>query len=139
MRSSADRHVGDLDFGEVLPVSRMAPISGAPREPENPDFLALAVADDLGGDLGALHARHPRLDVLAVAGHEDLIERDLVAGLRIGQGAFDRAARLGGDWLPAGGEKGVGHGGRNLNRDNWLVKRPHTARSRLAPPAGPSS
>src|SRR2546423_5899884 len=139
MRSSADRHVGDLDFGEVLPVSRMTPISGAPREPENPDFLALAMADDLGGDLGALHARHARLDVLAVAGHEDLVERDLVPRLRIEQRDLDRDARLGAELLAAGGENGVGHRARNLTRDNWLVKRPHTAPSPLDPPAAPSS
>src|SRR3954465_13184880 len=101
MRSSADLHVGDFDFGEVLPVSRMAPVSGAPREPENPDFLALAVADDLGGHLGALHARPARLDVLPVAGNEDLIERDLVPRLRIEQRDLDGDARLGAELLAA--------------------------------------
>src|SRR5437016_2100391 len=107
MLPSADLHVGDLDFSEVLPVSRMAPIPGAPREPKDPDLLALAVADDLGGDLGALHARHARLDVLAVARHEDLIERDLVPRLCIEQRDLHRDARFGAELLAAGGENGV--------------------------------
>src|SRR5215510_4350869 len=106
MLSSADLHVGDLDFGEILAVPAMAAITGAAREPEDADLLALAVADDFGRDLRALYAWRAGLDVLAVRGDEDLVERDLVARLRIEQRDLDRNARLGAELLAAGEENG---------------------------------
>src|SRR6266571_4961416 len=107
MRPSADLHVGDLDLGEVLPVPAVAAIAGAAREPENPDLLALAVPHDLGRDLGALHFRGAGLDVLAVARHENVVERDLVARLRIEQRDLDRDSRLGPELGTTGRENGV--------------------------------
>jgi len=65
------------------------------------------VADDLGGDLGPLHARHARLDVLAVAGNEDLIERDLVPRFGIEQRNLDRDAGLSAELTATGRENRV--------------------------------
>src|SRR2546430_14082158 len=124
MLSSADLHVGDLDFGEVLPVPSVAAIPGAARKPENPDLLVLAVPHDLGGDLGALHVRRAALDLLAIARDEHLIERHLVPRLGIEQRDFDRDARLGAELAATGGENGVGHRvGRLIGTWNW-VKEP---------------
>src|SRR5213594_1351345 len=113
MRSSADLHVGDLDFGEVLPVSTMAAIPGAARKPENPDLLVLAVPHDFGGDLGALDVWLAALHVLPVARDEHVVERDFVPRLGVEERDLDRDARLGAELTATGGENGIGHRGRN--------------------------
>src|SRR5467141_1090608 len=122
MRSSADLHVGNLDFSEILAMPRLAAIPGAAGEPEDADLLALAVPDHFRGDLGALDGRLTRLDVLAVGRQQDVVERHL--GPRLGgeQRHLDRDTFFGAELLSAGCENGVGHGSRNLNGGNWLVK-----------------
>src|SRR6266566_1141665 len=109
MRSSADLYGGDLDLGEILPVPGLAPVSGAPRKPENPDLLVFAVAHDFGRHLGALHHRRTGLDIFTVAGDQDAVERHLSTRLRIQQRDLDRDARFGAELAPAGRENGVGH------------------------------
>src|SRR5947208_9159744 len=139
MQSSADLYVGDLDFGEVLPVPSVAAIAGAAREAENPDLLALAVPHDFGGDLRALDLRRARLDALPVARHENGVERHLVPGLGVEQRHLDRHSGLRSKLGTTGREDCVTHRARNLNWANWLVKPRHTVRSRRDPPAAPSS
>src|SRR5439155_5593076 len=154
MRSSADLHVGDLDFGEILPLPSVAPIPGPAREPENADLLFLAVPHDLGGDLGTLDVRLAALHFLPVARDQDVVERDCVPRLRIEQRDLDRDSRLGAELTATGGENRVTHRARNLNNDNRLVKvvdvgaqhvapllitPQRTALSRRGPPAEPSS
>src|SRR5256885_13674503 len=117
MLSSADLHVGDLDFGEVLPVPSVAAIPGAARKPVNPDLLVLAVPHDLGGDLGALHVRRAALNLLAVARDEHVIERYLVPRLGIEQRDLDRHARVGAELAGAGGKDWVWHRGGTLVRE----------------------
>src|SRR6266571_4183163 len=114
MRSSADLHVGDLDFGEVLPVPTVAAITGAARKPENSDLLVLAVPHDLGGDLGTLDVWLAALHFLAVARDQHVIERHLVARLGVEQRDLDRDSRLGAELPAAGGEDCVAHGPRTL-------------------------
>src|SRR5437899_11682361 len=114
MLSSADLHVGDLDFGEVLPVPTVAAIPGAARKPENPDLLVLAVPHDVGGDLGALQVRRAALDLLAVARDEHVIERRLVPRLGFEQWDLDRDARRGADMAASGSENRVTQSARNL-------------------------
>src|SRR5712671_5886016 len=124
MLPSADLHVGDLDFGEILPVPSVPAIAGAAREPENPDLLILAVPHDLGGDLGALDVWLAALHVLPVARDQHVVERDFVPRLRIEQRDPDRDARLGAELATTGGENRVTHRARNLSRGLGLVKRP---------------
>src|SRR5437016_1523481 len=138
MLSSADLHVGDLDFGEVLPVPSVAAIARAAREAENPDLRALAVPHDFGGDLRALDLRRARLDALPVARHENGVERHLVPGLGVEQRHLDGDAGLSPELGTTGREDGVTHWARNLNGGNRLVKPRHTVRSRRDPPAEPS-
>src|SRR6266850_4967048 len=126
MRSSADLHVGDLDFGKVLPVPRVTAVAGAAGEAEDPNLLALAVPYDLGGDLGAFHLGRTRLDVLPVARHEDVVERDLVPRFGVEQRHLDGDAGLGPELGTAGREDCVTHRARNLNWGNRLVKPRHT-------------
>src|SRR6266545_1159669 len=109
MRASADLHVGDLDFGEVLAMPRLAAIAGAAREAEDPNFLALAVTHDFGGDFRALDSRLARLDVLAVGGKQHPVERHLASRLGVEQWDLDGDAFFGTKLLAAGGENGVGH------------------------------
>src|SRR6266849_2684417 len=139
MLSSADLHVGDLDFGEVLPMSGVAAVAGATRKPEDPDLLVLAVAYNFGRDLGTFDMRRAALHLLAVARDEHVIEGDFRPRLRVEQRDFDRDSRLGAELTAAGGENRVTHRARNLNRDLGLVKRRRTAPSRPGPPAEPSS
>src|SRR6266516_3095545 len=115
MRSSADLHVGDLDLGEVLPVPRVATITRAAREAENPDLLAL-------------HLRGSVLDMLAVAREQNLIERDFVPRLRIEQRDLDRDSRLGAELLATGGKDSVGHGPRTLTGAWDWVKRARSSK-----------
>src|SRR6266446_3047391 len=139
MLPSADLHVGDLDFGEILPVPGVPAVTGAPREPENADLLVLAVPHDLGGDLGTLDVWLAALDFLPVARDQHVVERDLVPRLRVEQRDLDRDARLGAELAATGGENRVTHRARNLNGDLGLVKRRRIAPSRRGPPAEPSS
>src|SRR2546428_4592031 len=115
MLSSADLRVGDLDFGEVLPVPTVAAIPGAARKPENPDLLVLAVPHDLGGDPGALHVRRPALDLLAVARDEHVSVRYLVPWLGIQQPGFDRDSPLRPAPATTRGSNRVTHRARYLN------------------------
>src|SRR6266480_3487660 len=101
MRASADLHVGNLDFGEILPVPTVAAIPGPAGEPENADLHVLAVARD-----------------------QHLVERHFVARLRIEQRDLDRDSRLGAELAAAGGENGITHrAGRLIGTWNW-VKEP---------------
>src|SRR6266566_6358266 len=107
IRSSADLHVGDLDLGEILPVPSVTAIARAAREPEDPNLLALAVPHDLGRDLRALHLRRAGRDMLAVARDEHVVERDLVARLRVEQRHLDGDSGLGPELGATGGEDRV--------------------------------
>src|SRR6267378_8049125 len=139
MLPSADLHVGDLDFSEVLPVPSVAAIAGAAREPENPDLLVLAVPHDLGGDLGTLDVWLAALHFLPVARDQHVVERHFIARLRIEQRDLDRDSRFGAELPATGGENRVTHRARNLSRDLGLVKRRRIAPSRRDPRAEPSS
>src|SRR2546421_12885092 len=95
MCSSADLHVGDLDFREILAMSGVAAIPGTARKAEDPGLLVLAVTHDLGGDLRALHVRRTALDLLSVARDEYGIEGDFRSRLRVEERDLDRDSRLG--------------------------------------------
>src|SRR2546421_8356773 len=139
MRASADLHVGDLDFGEILAMSGVTAIPGATRKTEDPDLLVLAVTHDLGGDLRALHVRRTALDLLAVARDEYVIEGDFRSRLRVEERDLDRDSRFGAELTAAGRENRVAHRARNLNGDLGLVKRPRTARLHRGQRGAPSS
>src|SRR5690606_19863403 len=72
---------GDLDFGVVLPVPHLLLVVLAAAELDDADLVGAAVADDLGGDRGALE-RVADLDAIGVAEHQDVAEGDLVADFR---------------------------------------------------------
>src|SRR5882762_10918703 len=116
MRSSADLHVGNLHFGEILTMPRLAAIPGAAGEPKDADLLPLAVAYDFGGDLRAFDGRLPGLDVLAVRGEQDAVEGHLAPRLGGEQRHLDGDPFFGAKLLAAGGENGVRHRARNLNK-----------------------
>src|SRR6267378_3883608 len=139
MHSSADLHVGDLDFGEILAMSGVTAIPGATRKAEDPDLLVLAVTHHLGGDLRALHVRRAALNLLPVARDEHVIEGDLRPRLRVEERDSDCESRLGAELTATGGENRVAHRARNLNKDLGLVKRQRIAPSRPVRPGGPSS
>src|SRR6266550_1500589 len=109
MLSSADLHVGDLDFGEILPVPGVPAVTGAAREPEDPDLLVLAVPHDLGSHLGTLDVWLAALHFLPVARDQHVIERHLVPRLRIEQRDLDGDARLGAELTATGGKYRVAH------------------------------
>src|SRR5206468_2356020 len=114
MLSSADLHVGDLHFSELLAMPGLAAIPRAAGEAEYAHLLILAVAHDLGRHLRALHRRLAGRDVLAVAREQHLVERDLGARLGFEQGHPDNQTRLGLELLATDGENGVGHGSGTL-------------------------
>src|SRR6266850_5224498 len=122
MLSSADLHVGDLDFGEVLPVPSVPAIAGAAREPKDSDLFILAVPHDLGGNLGALDVWLAALHVLPVARDQHVVERDFVPRLRIEQRDPNRDSRLGAELATTGGENGVGHRAGTLTGAYGSVK-----------------
>src|SRR5258707_5515419 len=113
MLSSPDLHVGDFDFGKVLPVNGLTAIPGAARKPENPNLLVLAVPHDLGGDLGTLDVWLAALHFLAVARDQHVIERHLVPRLRIEQRDLDGDARLGAELTAAGSQNCAAHKSRD--------------------------
>src|SRR5690606_36809105 len=71
---------GDLDFGVVLPVAHLLAMVLAAAELDDADLVRAAVAEDLGGDGGALE-RVAHLDAVGVAEHQDVVEGDFLAGL----------------------------------------------------------
>src|SRR5258708_5018146 len=139
MLSSADLHVGDLHFGELLAMPGFAAIPGAAGETENAHLLVLSVAHDLRRHPGAPFCRPARPDVRTVAREQHLVEGDLGAGLGLEQGHPDNQTRLGLELLATGGENGVGHGSGTLMVPWVSVKPPHIVRSRPALRASPSS
>src|SRR4051812_44300550 len=62
MVTSAQRQVGDADFGVALPMSGLAAIILAPLELEHVDLGLLALPHNLGLDLGPGHERCARAD-----------------------------------------------------------------------------
>src|SRR5690606_1662258 len=71
---------GDLDFGVVLAMPLPLHVVLAAAELDDAHLVGAAVADDLGGDAGALE-RVAELDAVAVAQHQDVVEGDLAAGI----------------------------------------------------------
>src|SRR3546814_10427768 len=71
---------GDLDFGVVLPFAHLLAMVLAAAELDDADLVGATVADDFRGHAGALE-RVADLDAVAIAEHEHVVERDLVAGL----------------------------------------------------------
>src|SRR5207342_1177500 len=86
----ATGNAGDLDFGVMLPVAHLLAMVLAAAELHDAHLVGAAVALDGGGDAGALE-RVAKLDAFAVAEHEHVVERDLLAGFDVEQ--FD-AQRL---------------------------------------------
>src|SRR4026209_900250 len=76
MGASAERDVGDADFGELLPMSGLAPVVLPPLELKHVDLGLFAHPDDLRYDLGARYERRAGANGLSVRGEQDLIERD---------------------------------------------------------------
>src|SRR5690348_953018 len=105
----ADLHVGDLDFGKLLPVPRLAAVVAPALELEHVDLFTLAVPDDLGGDLGALDHRRPGIGLLAITGQEHLFERHLGPGLTVEERDLQRDALFGAELLASGLENRVTH------------------------------
>src|SRR5690606_4131855 len=71
---------GDLDFGVVLAMPLPLHVVLAAAELDDAHLVGAAMADDLGGDAGAVE-RVAELDAVAVAQHQDVVEGDLAAGL----------------------------------------------------------
>src|SRR6266849_4439669 len=107
MRSSADLHVGDLDFREILAMPGVPAVTSAARKPEDPDLLVLAVPHDLGRDLCTFDVWLAALHFLAVARDQHVIERDFVPRLGIEQRDLDRDSRLGAELAAPGRENRV--------------------------------
>src|SRR5260221_11172417 len=127
MRASADLHVGDLDFGDILALPSFAAIPGAAREVEDANLLPLAMPHHLGGDLGAFDRRLPSLDVLPIGGQEDAVERDLAPRFGREQRHLDGDPFFGPELLAAGRENGVGHGrGTLIGSRTWVNRGPAT-------------
>jgi len=70
----------DLDFGVVLAMPLPLHVVLAAAELDDAHLVGAAMADDLGGDAGAVE-RVAELDAVAVAQHQDVVEGDLAAGL----------------------------------------------------------
>src|SRR3546814_7496867 len=71
---------GDLDFGVVLPVAHLLAMVLAAAELDDADLVGATLADDFRGHAGALE-RVADLAAVAIAAHETVVARDLVAGL----------------------------------------------------------
>src|SRR5215210_7381994 len=66
MVASAQRQVGDTDFGVALPMPGLAAVVLPPLELEHVDLGFLTLADYLGLDRGAGHQRCPSPDGVTV-------------------------------------------------------------------------
>src|SRR2546426_9814835 len=115
--TSAELHVGDADFGERLPVAGVAAVTGAAGEAVDPDLGALAVPHHFDRHLRALHDRLPRVHLLAVAREQHAVEGHFAPRLGLELGELERDPGLGPELAAADRENGVGHGGRNSNRN----------------------
>src|SRR5689334_15625617 len=85
----------------------------APTELDDHDLVVAAVAADLGFDRGALQERCADLDVVAVAGHEDLVQLDRGADIGVELLDADDLAGHGAILAPAGGKHCV-HGNSSV-------------------------
>src|SRR5687768_12653584 len=79
MTASADLHVGNLHFGELLAVAGLPAVVLAALELEDVDLLFLAVAHDLADDGCALHERRAGANGVAVRRKQHLVEGHLLA------------------------------------------------------------
>src|SRR6476661_7767833 len=134
MRSSADLHVGDFDFGEILPVPTVPAVTVTTREPEDPDLLVLAVPDDFSRDRRAVQPGSTGLHVLAVARDEDLVEGDFIPRLRVEQRHLDGDTRFGAELLAAAHKYRVTHRRGTLTGIGTLVKPTRRSRNTVRPP-----
>src|SRR5205823_1029613 len=87
--SLLERDAGDPDSRELAPVAAAATVFAPPLELEDLHLVAAQVADDLDGDLGALHGRLADGDLVAVAEQQDLAELHLGSGLALHQGHLE--------------------------------------------------
>src|SRR5690554_3085131 len=87
----ATGNAGDLDFGVMLPVAHLLAMVLAAAELHDAHLVGAAVGLDGGGDGGALE-RVADLDAFAVAEHEHVVERDLLARLDVKQLDAERLA-----------------------------------------------
>src|SRR5690606_38187416 len=76
---AATGNAGDLDFGVMLAMPLPLHVVLAAAELDDAHLVGAAVADDLGGDAGALE-RVADGHAVAAAKHQDVVEGDLVAG-----------------------------------------------------------
>src|SRR3954470_15172067 len=74
--ASAERDVGNADFGVLLPMSGLAAVVLAPLELEHVDLTFFPLPHDFRDHLGARDERRAGPDRLTVRRQQDLVERD---------------------------------------------------------------
>src|SRR5688572_19299895 len=105
---------------------------------EDDDLLVLAMADDFARDRRTAHSRIADLQIVAISRNENIVEGDLVAGLRIQRRDPDRLTGFGAELLPAGTNnrvhdfqcKNLGYRPLNMAGEGFLVNPPRAKRSR---------
>src|SRR6266566_5010981 len=105
----AEGDILDADLGEFLPMALLFRVVLTALLLEHDDLVVESVLDDLARHVCALQARRANVGLVAVGAEDDVVERDLGAGVA-GQGRdSDCLAGLGAELLAAGPDYGVSH------------------------------
>src|SRR6202008_837647 len=106
----AEGDILDADLGERLPMALLFRVVFAALVLEDDDFFALAVLDDLAGDVRTLDRRSADVTLVTIGAEDDVVEGDLRARLANEGGNSDCFSGLGLELLTAGSDDRVSHG-----------------------------
>src|ERR1700674_1958661 len=81
----AEGDILDADLGELLPMALLFRVVLTTLHLEDDDLVALSLLDDLGRYVRALEPWRTNMRLVAVGAEDDVVKRDLGAGLA-GQG-----------------------------------------------------
>src|SRR5688500_15998637 len=105
----AEGDILDADLGEALPMALLFRVVLAALHFEDDDLVALPLLDDLAGDVRAFESWHSDVSLVPIRAKDDVVERDLAAGIAGQTRNPDCLSGLGAELFAAGSNDRVSH------------------------------